>query len=130
MKLCKTTPTPRAHPTRSQQSHPERGGQRLPVTQGHQQARRALLAEGPDHCRDQQHPGAPWPPSPRRIQETSKPSAVQSLVLGQSHNLFILDTHLEGSLDMASHVIVYLWDYKPGKYEAKERLLSMDCPRP
>lgn len=63
-----------------------------------------------------------------RIQETSNPSLVQSLVVGENHYLFILDSYPEGSIETVSQVLIYLWDYRSGMYELKQRIVVDGFP--
>lgn len=66
------------------------------------------------------------------LSETSNPIFVESLVVGQNHYLFILDSYVVPdsssssssyhSSMMKSQIIVYLWDQKSGMYQLRERL--------
>lgn len=49
-----------------------------------------------------------------QIQETSHPTVVDSITIGENYYLFVLDKSMEPE---TSHVIVFIWDYDSGMYE-------------
>lgn len=53
-----------------------------------------------------------------KIQETSNPIHLESLVVRGLHYLFILDTNLESS----STILVYIWNTKQGFYDLKDKI--------
>jgi len=63
-----------------------------------------------------------------RIQETSDPLLVESVVVGENHYLFILDSYSEESPESTSQVLIYLWNYNSGMYDLLGRIVVDGFP--
>lgn len=56
------------------------------------------------------------------ITETTYPTIVDSLIVGNSSYLFVLDAYMQGRNGVNSHLMVYLWDNEKGMYDLVERI--------
>lgn len=79
----------------------------------------------------QRHPIAAFGQS-SRIQDTSNPIAVESLIVGQNHYLFILDADVDrngvAAGNLNSQVLIYLWSASSGMYETIDQIALDGIP--